>query len=150
MHSPLTPFKSMLLPLTTWWKPRHPKNVQRFQWLTMDSAFYSWIFTLSRSVLCRNKSSVISYFSVRNFCLIQPPFYMKFWVALAACNAVRPDESLFSPVIMLGVISNKSEIRVSAKWCSKYSSNFPLPRWRLPPIMYFSWNARMPMQVTNW
>ena len=43
---------------------------------------------------------------MRYYYLIPPPFEMKFWVVLAAWNAIRPEEALFSPVTIIGVISN--------------------------------------------
>ena len=76
----------------------------------VDPAFCSWIFTPSSSVLCRKKKNVLVnslFLCVRYYCLIPPPFEMKFRVVLAAWNASRPEEALFSPSYSVGVFSNE-------------------------------------------
>ena len=68
--------------------------------------------------------------------------------AATVCSCVRPQAANSCGVISLRLA--EALIRTSAKWCSKYPCNFPLPHWRLPSMLNYLSNARMPVPVPNW
>ena len=92
----------------------------------VDPAFCSWIFTPSSSVLCRKKKNVLGnslFLCVRYYCLIPPPFEMKFRVVLSAWNASRPEEALFPQLLYWGNLQRLSPCYlwhepVSVQWLS--------------------------------